>query len=148
MAAGAGLTALMAASKTAYLMLRIASTIFLGYLGVRSWIAVFRSLHEAELEIADESKRRAFAFGEGLLAVLAHPPDDPENPQRHASFANTVRSNCGGVDWLRGPSRASHEAKTRLTNEALEHDANLMRPTTATLWRPCRIGGGAVGNRA
>lgn len=73
LAAGAGLAALMAASKTAYLVLRIAGAIFLGYLGVRSWIAVFRDQYDAEAEIAGTPKRRTFAFGEGLLVNLANP---------------------------------------------------------------------------
>lgn len=73
LAAGAGLAALMAASKTAYLVLRIAGAIFLVYLGARSWIAVFRARHEMETEIADAPKQRRFAFGEGLLVNLANP---------------------------------------------------------------------------
>jgi threonine/homoserine/homoserine lactone efflux protein len=63
----------MAASKTAYLVLRIIGAIFLVYLGVRSWIAVFRARAMADSEIVDEPERRTFAFGEGLLVNLANP---------------------------------------------------------------------------
>jgi threonine/homoserine/homoserine lactone efflux protein len=73
LAAGAGLAALMAASKTAYLVLRIFGAIFLGYLGTRSWVLVFRTRHEIKTEIAHPPEQRTFAFGEGLLVNLANP---------------------------------------------------------------------------
>lgn len=75
-AAGAGLTALMAASHTAYLTLRLAGAAFLVYLGVRAWIGVFRARGKPdETEPADNAPRGSFfsAVGEGLIVQLANP---------------------------------------------------------------------------
>ncbi len=75
-AAGAGLTALMAASHTAYLTLRLAGAAFLVYLGIRSWITVFRDRDKPdELAPVEGSTRRSFGYsvGEGLIVQLANP---------------------------------------------------------------------------
>ncbi|KAA5826586.1 LysE family translocator [Saccharopolyspora hirsuta] len=73
-AAGAGLTALVAASETAYLVLRLAGAAFLVYLGIRSWIAVFRGGVEAPVPAGDPGGRSfARAVGEGVVVQLANP---------------------------------------------------------------------------
>ncbi len=80
LAAGAGLAALVATSETAYLVLRVAGAAFLVYLGVRSWIAVFRSGGEdggtADSAVPGSPQPRgsaARAFGEALAVQLANP---------------------------------------------------------------------------
>ncbi|MGW1679524.1 LysE family translocator [Saccharopolyspora sp. NPDC002376] len=75
-AAGAGLTALVAASETAYLVLRLAGAAFLIYLGIRSWIEIFRNRGSVEEVVpAEEAGSGSFAraVGEGLLVQLANP---------------------------------------------------------------------------
>jgi threonine/homoserine/homoserine lactone efflux protein len=74
--AGAGLTALVAASDTAYLALRLAGAVFLVYLGVRSWIAAFRTrevIDETPVVRLDSRRSSVRAFGEGLLVQVANP---------------------------------------------------------------------------
>ncbi|MDA3629078.1 LysE family translocator [Saccharopolyspora sp. WRP15-2] len=75
-AAGAGLTALVAASETAYLVMRLAGAAFLVYLGIRSWAAVFRDRGDAEEPVSGGERGNGSFFrsaGEGLLVQLANP---------------------------------------------------------------------------
>jgi threonine/homoserine/homoserine lactone efflux protein len=76
LAAGAGLTALMATSETAYLALRVAGAAFLLYLGIRSWVGVFRGHDEVdESDPREQPSRRSFmhSAAEGLVVQLANP---------------------------------------------------------------------------
>jgi threonine/homoserine/homoserine lactone efflux protein len=77
--AAAGLTALVAASQVAFIVLRVVGAGFLFYLGIRAWRTAWRSRQIAKEQIPDEqaptdsarSWRRA--FGEGALVMLANP---------------------------------------------------------------------------
>lgn len=75
--AGAGLAALVAASQTAYLVLRVVGAVVLVYLGVQAWRAAWRDKgSEAAIEgPAEEPVRRTWwrPFGEGVLVQLANP---------------------------------------------------------------------------
>lgn len=79
LAAGAGLTALIAASDTAYLVLRVVGAAFLVYLGVRAWragLAIDRtgSPEAVGVTIAPRPTPHARrAFAEGALVQLANP---------------------------------------------------------------------------
>ena len=76
LAAGAGLAALVAASDTAYLVLRVFGAAFLIFLGVRAWVAAWRDRDAGGEEPEDDraSRRRGWwAFGEGLMVQLANP---------------------------------------------------------------------------
>jgi threonine/homoserine/homoserine lactone efflux protein len=77
--AAAGLTALVAASQVAFIVLRVVGAGFLVYLGVRAWRTAWRSRKATADKKPDEqapsdsahSWRRA--FGEGTLVMLANP---------------------------------------------------------------------------
>lgn len=75
LAAGTGMAALVAASETAFLILRIAGAVFLGYLGIRALLAGWRLRAREDSEplpvAAAPPGHRAFA--EGLLVQLANP---------------------------------------------------------------------------
>ena len=73
--AGAGLAALVAASETAYLVLRIVGAAVLLALGVRAWRAAWADRAEAsEAQALPRLRRNAwFAFGEGAVVQLANP---------------------------------------------------------------------------
>lgn len=76
--AGADLAALVAASQTAYLVLRVVGAVVLIYLGVQAWRAAWRDKGEAAAEVPVESAglvRRSWwrPFGEGVLVQLANP---------------------------------------------------------------------------
>ncbi|GLU48218.1 amino acid transporter LysE [Nocardiopsis ansamitocini] len=79
LAAGAGLAALVAASDTAYLVIQVAGAGFLFYLGVRSWVSVFRASPEPDTTHPPDSDpphpRGAWraAFTEGFVVQLANP---------------------------------------------------------------------------
>lgn len=68
--AGAGLAALVAASQTAYLVLRIVGAAVLIYLGVQAWRSAWRD--RGELHVPREAPGR-WAFVQGLLVMLANP---------------------------------------------------------------------------
>ncbi|CAL9350322.1 Homoserine_homoserine lactone efflux protein [Nocardiopsis dassonvillei] len=76
---GAGLAAVVAASETAYLVLRVVGAAFLLYLGVKALLSARRAGAPAGAEAVDaHSSRdpgRAWwrAFGEGALVMLANP---------------------------------------------------------------------------
>jgi len=73
LAAGAGLAALVAASATAYTVLRVVGAVVLVGLGIRAWRSAWRDAGEpqAPVEPSAASARRAFA--EGLVVQLANP---------------------------------------------------------------------------
>jgi threonine/homoserine/homoserine lactone efflux protein len=73
--AGAGLAALVAASETAYLVLRIVGAIVLLALGVRAWRAAWTDRAETAETLAATPQRRSgwFAFVEGAVVQLANP---------------------------------------------------------------------------
>lgn len=76
LAAGAGLAAIVAASQTAYLVLRVVGAAFLVLLGVRAWITAVRGRGGSTEAITKDAPRGArwrVAFGEGLLVQLANP---------------------------------------------------------------------------
>jgi threonine/homoserine/homoserine lactone efflux protein len=76
LSAGAGLAALVAASQTAYLVLRIAGAAFLFFLGVRAWLVAWRDrVPDGEAPDDDRATRPRgwLAFGEGLIVQLANP---------------------------------------------------------------------------
>lgn len=75
LAAGAGLTVLLAASEPAYLALRLIGAMVLVYLGIRSWTAVFRDVAPAGTAPVEVVVPRSpvRAAGEGLLVQLANP---------------------------------------------------------------------------
>jgi threonine/homoserine/homoserine lactone efflux protein len=75
LAAGAGLAALVAASETAYFILRIVGAAVLIALGVRAWRTAWADRHDdAAPPYARTSRRSAwFAFGEGAVVQLANP---------------------------------------------------------------------------
>ncbi|HKE71862.1 MAG TPA: LysE family translocator [Nocardioidaceae bacterium] len=73
--AGAGLAALVAASETAYLVLRVVGAIVLLALGIRAWRSAWADRGEATEPPAEPRLRRSgwFAFGEGAVVQLANP---------------------------------------------------------------------------
>jgi threonine/homoserine/homoserine lactone efflux protein len=74
--AGAGLAALVAASETAYLVLRVVGAVVLIGLGVRAWRSAWADRTDAGggVEVAPRKRRNAwFAFGEGAVVQLANP---------------------------------------------------------------------------
>ena len=75
LAAGTGMAALVAASETAFLVLRVAGAIFLAYLGVRAirsgWRLRGRDDTDPLPRVEPPKGHRAFA--EGLLVQLANP---------------------------------------------------------------------------
>jgi threonine/homoserine/homoserine lactone efflux protein len=74
--AGAGLAALVAASETAYLVLRVIGAVVLIGLGVRAWRSAWADRTDAGggVEVAPRQRRNAwFAFGEGAVVQLANP---------------------------------------------------------------------------
>lgn len=74
--AGAGLAALVAASETAYLVLRVVGAAVLVGLGVRAWRSAWAERIDASggVEVAPRQRRNAwFAFGEGAVVQLANP---------------------------------------------------------------------------
>lgn len=74
--AGAGLAALVAASETAYLVLRVVGAIVLIGLGVRAWRSAWADRTDAGggVEVGPRQRRNAwFAFGEGAMVQLANP---------------------------------------------------------------------------
>jgi len=76
LAAGAGLAALVAASQTAYLVLRVLGAAFLVFLGVRAWLAWWQDRRHGGGTTSDEGNpapTARLAFGEGLLVNLANP---------------------------------------------------------------------------
>lgn len=73
LAAGAGLAALVAASSTAYTVLRVVGAGFLVVLGVRAWVTAWRTRGDAELDSAVPVAAGGRSFVEGLLVQLANP---------------------------------------------------------------------------
>jgi threonine/homoserine/homoserine lactone efflux protein len=75
LAAGAGLAALVAASETAYLVLRIVGAAVLIGLGLRAWRTAWVDRGEAGPPAYPAASRRStwFAFGEGAMVQLANP---------------------------------------------------------------------------
>ena len=73
--AGAGLAALVAASQTAYLVLRVVGAAVLIYLGARAWRAALRDRPNGTVEddVPDPPRKARWAFGEGVLVMLANP---------------------------------------------------------------------------
>ena len=75
LAAGTGMAALVAASETAFLVLRVAGAVFLAYLGIRAlrsgWRLRGRDGTDPLPPVAPPKGHRAFA--EGLLVQLANP---------------------------------------------------------------------------
>ena len=73
--AGAGLAALVAASQTAYLVLRVVGAAVLIYLGARAWRAALRDRRTGTVEddVPDPPRKARWAFGEGVLVMLANP---------------------------------------------------------------------------
>jgi threonine/homoserine/homoserine lactone efflux protein len=75
LAAAAGFAALVAASETAYVVLRVVGAAVLLWLGVRAWRAARRvgAVDEPELPGARWRRGAVGAFGEGLVVQLANP---------------------------------------------------------------------------
>jgi threonine/homoserine/homoserine lactone efflux protein len=73
--AGAGLAALVAASQTAYLVLRVVGAAVLIYLGAQAWRAALRDRRTGTVEddVPDPPRKARWAFGEGVLVMLAYP---------------------------------------------------------------------------
>ena len=73
--AGAGLAALVAASQTAYLVLRVVGAAVLIYLGAQAWRAALRDGRTGTVEddVPDPPRKARWAFGEGVLVMLANP---------------------------------------------------------------------------
>ena len=73
--AGAGLAALVAASQTAYLVLRVVGAAVLIYLGAQAWRAALRDRRTRTVEddVPDPPRKARWAFGEGVLVMLANP---------------------------------------------------------------------------
>ena len=73
--AGAGLAALVAASETAYLVLRTVGAVVLLALGIRAWRSAWADRGEATETPAGPPMRRSgwFAFAEGAVVQLANP---------------------------------------------------------------------------
>ncbi|WP_214407048.1 LysE family translocator [Pseudonocardia lacus] len=72
LAAGAGLAALVAASETAYTVLRVVGAAVLLWLGLRAWWAAWRDGGRAAPEPSRRHSARG-AFVEGLVVQLANP---------------------------------------------------------------------------
>jgi threonine/homoserine/homoserine lactone efflux protein len=72
LAAGAGLAALVAASETAYTVLRVVGAAVLLVLGLRAWCSAWKGAGAAEPP-APRRHSAAGSFGEGLLVQLANP---------------------------------------------------------------------------
>lgn len=73
LAAGAGLAALVAASGTAYLALRVVGAAFLLFLGLRAWWSAWRGSADGAVDVAAKRSAVGLAFGEGLMVQLANP---------------------------------------------------------------------------
>jgi threonine/homoserine/homoserine lactone efflux protein len=77
LAAAGGFAAIVAASETAYLVLRVVGAVVLIYLGVRSWRAAWAEREEVPPSPATSEDRRTpggwRAFSEGLVVQLANP---------------------------------------------------------------------------
>jgi threonine/homoserine/homoserine lactone efflux protein len=75
LAAGAGLAALVAASETAYLVLRVVGAAVLIGLGVRAWRTAWADRADIEPPAYSRTSRRSawFGFGEGAVVQLANP---------------------------------------------------------------------------
>ncbi len=74
LAAGAGLAALVAASETAYLVLRIVGAAVLIALGIRAWRTAWADRgSQAPPAYAPTARSSWVAFGEGALVQLANP---------------------------------------------------------------------------
>jgi threonine/homoserine/homoserine lactone efflux protein len=76
LAAAAGFAALVAASEAAYWLLKIVGACVLVYLGVRAWLAAWRSrgdAGQADAPVDDRGPSGAKAFGEGVVVQLANP---------------------------------------------------------------------------
>jgi threonine/homoserine/homoserine lactone efflux protein len=74
--AAAGFAALVAASQTAYLALKVVGAVVLVVLGVRAWMAARRGYPDAVADVAPDAPSRAGwwgAFGEGAVVQLANP---------------------------------------------------------------------------
>jgi len=77
--AAAGLTALVAASQVAFIVLRVVGAAFLVHLGVKAWRTAWRSRKTtAEKELDEQARPNSAhgwcrAFGEGALVMLANP---------------------------------------------------------------------------
>ncbi|MGH3383439.1 MAG: LysE family translocator [Nocardioidaceae bacterium] len=73
-AAGAGLAALVAASESAYLVLRVVGAAVLVTLGARAWFAAWRDRGDGPEVVATNGRRSGWlAFGEGAVVQLANP---------------------------------------------------------------------------
>jgi threonine/homoserine/homoserine lactone efflux protein len=70
LAAGAGLTALVAASSTAYTVLRVVGAGFLVVLGVRAWVTAWQIREDVEIDSAAPAAAGRRAFVEGLVVQL------------------------------------------------------------------------------
>jgi threonine/homoserine/homoserine lactone efflux protein len=73
LAAGAGLAALVAASQTAYTVLRVVGAAVLLCLGLRAWHSAWTSPTVPAVEGPGRTRSGRGAFGEGLLVQLANP---------------------------------------------------------------------------
>lgn len=75
LAAGTGMAALVAASETAFLILRIAGAVFLAYLGIRALMSGWRLRGRDDTDPLPriDAPKRHRAFAEGLLVQLANP---------------------------------------------------------------------------
>jgi len=73
LAAGAGIAALVAASETAYTVLRVVGAVVLVTLGVRAWLSAWRDRGEPQPAVGAGGGSARRAFGEGLLVQLANP---------------------------------------------------------------------------
>ena len=73
LAAGAGLAALVAASATAYTVLRVVGAVVLVLLGLRAWRSAWRDRGEPRPPAATRAPSGRRAFGEGLVVQLANP---------------------------------------------------------------------------
>lgn len=77
LAAGAGLTALVAASDSAYLVLRVVGAAFLVWLGVKAWRSGLAAATDAAPEVGTAAPPLAGtalrAFAQGLIVQLANP---------------------------------------------------------------------------
>jgi threonine/homoserine/homoserine lactone efflux protein len=76
LAAAAGFAALVAASEAAYWLLKIVGACVLVHLGVRAWLAAWRSRSDAghaDAPVDDRGPSGAKAFGEGVVVQLANP---------------------------------------------------------------------------
>jgi threonine/homoserine/homoserine lactone efflux protein len=73
LAAGAGLAALVAASATAYTVLRVVGAVVLVLLGLRAWRSAWRDRGEHGPTPTPGARSARRAFGEGLVVQLANP---------------------------------------------------------------------------